>query len=90
MFGVPKFNDLELKFSWSFCLVGNHIPTKWLSKNILFFVLHMSANNASIVQFLNNEDGSKINLLVKSHHYEFFPNSQIRVLKKNYFLIFTN
>jgi len=34
---APKFNDLELKFSWFICIVGKHIPTKENLK-IYYFV----------------------------------------------------
>jgi len=48
MLGVPKFNDLELKFSWSICIVVKAYKYQRKSENILFYVFHMSANNTPV------------------------------------------
>jgi len=68
----PNFiNDPELKFSWSICIIGKHISTKGNLRSP-----HECKQHSHRVQFLNNEDGSKINLLVNSHRLQHFPNGQ--------------
>jgi len=49
---------------------------------------HECKQHSHCAQFLNKEDGSKINLLVKSLHYELFPNGQYLVFFKIDFPIF--
>jgi len=90
MFGVPKFNDPKLKFSFFLCIVEKLISTKGnLKKYIILCPLHECKQHSYCVQFLNNEDGSKINLLMNSHHYKVFPNGQLNFFLKLVFLFFT-
>jgi len=85
---VPRFNDLELKLSWSICIVGKHVPKEIQNYSILC-PLHQYKHHSHCAQFLNTEDGSWIILLVKSHHRQFFPNCQFWVfLKKNFPIFF--
>jgi len=59
---------------------------QWKFKNILFGDFYKQ--HSYCIQFLNNENGSKINLLVNSHYYKVFPNGQFLDLKKISFSIF--
>jgi len=55
------------------------------SKNILFYVLHMSANSTHVMcNFMNIDDGSKVTL----YYHQLSPNDQISIIKKIVFPIF--
>jgi len=41
---------------------------------------HECKQHSYCMQFQDKEDGSKINFLVKSHHYKLFPNYQLLVV----------
>jgi len=60
------------------------------SKNILFNLRppQECKQHFHCMQFLNIDDGSKIILLVKSHHHQLFPNIKFLFLKKHCFSYF--
>jgi len=65
-------------------MVYFHISTKGNLKIYHFMTSTWVQTSLLCAQFLNIEDGSKIILLMKSHHNQFFPNGQFFVfLKKN-------
>ena len=43
-FAVSKFNDFKTKLSWSICIGVKPMNSKNKSKNMFFYVLHMSTN----------------------------------------------